>query len=176
MKIKEKLDIASNVIIILTGIVFIYVIGTNYVVPGIVSHFRLRRGESVQGINVDWNQHEATLLVAMRVGCQYCAESIPFYQKLLQMEKSGATSAYILAAFPDDPAATQQYLQLHGMHVQSIRINLAQLGITGTPTLILVDHGGHIIRKWIGVLSQSEEQEVIAALTPLASARRTTIP
>jgi hypothetical protein len=43
-------------------------------------------------------------------------------------------------------------------------VNYSTLGVTGTPTLVLVDSTGRIVDFWVGKLSEVEQQEVIEAV------------
>lgn len=165
MGFKARLELLSNVVIIVVGIVWAYVMGFNYFIPMIRSQLRLRDGARLVAIrDIDWSHHDATLVLVLRVGCPYCEQSMPFYRELANMERSGNTAVHVVAAFPDDPAAVQRYMQAHQLDIESVRVNLGEIGITGTPTLLVVDRGGHLLRKWVGALSGAGEKEVLSVL------------
>lgn len=164
-RIKPWLDLLSNVAIIATAILWIYVVGTHYVVPSLRSWTQLRPGDSIAGVNeINWGQHKKTLVMAMRVGCQYCTESAPFYRRLAHMAQAGETAAQLVAALPDDPASARAYLASEQISIPSVEIDLNKVGITGTPTLVLVDQRGRVLRKWVGVLSELQQDQVRKAI------------
>ena len=39
-----------------------------------------------------------------------------------------------------------------------------KIGVVGTPTVLLVDSRGRVLRKWIGQLSPSEEAGLLATV------------
>jgi hypothetical protein len=41
---------------------------------------------------------------------------------------------------------------------------LGEIGVRGTPTLILIDGGGVVKQSWVGRLSADEEAEVLSRL------------
>jgi uncharacterized protein (DUF2126 family) len=52
-----------------------------------------------------------------------------------------------------------------GVKVDEVeQASFIDLGILGTPTLILVDSSGKVVNKWEGALSPSMESEVISQL------------
>lgn len=60
-----------------------------------------------------------------------------------------------------------------GVKVDDVeQASLGDLGILGTPTLVLVDSTGKVINKWEGALSPTGESEVMGQLkTELAGNR-----
>ena len=41
--------------------------------------------------------------------------------------------------------------------------SLGEIRVLGTPTVMLVDSGGRVLKSWVGLLSPSDEQSVIFA-------------
>ena len=66
---------------------------------------------------------------------------------------------------PQEAAQARQYLTNHEIQLNDIKqLGLGSLGVTGTPTLILVDTNGVVIGWWVGKLSPTQEAEVLAKL------------
>jgi thiol-disulfide isomerase/thioredoxin len=112
----------------------------------------------------DWTPNR-TLVVALKKGCPYCEHSMPFYRRLAAMQKAGELNGRLIAIFPDDARVATEIMQqqqlsfpvFSGLDMRSLRIN-------GTPTLVLVDQRGRVIKPWVGELNGTGELDVINAL------------
>ena len=71
----------------------------------------------------------------------------------------------IVAVLPQSVAEAQQYLYGAGLHVDAIRqASLREIGVRGTPTMLLVNSGGVITMVWPGELQPEEQDKVLTAL------------
>jgi hypothetical protein len=164
----RKLDTGTNIVVItvalLIGILFVrnYWVNRNRasVVPAPAVGFQL---PSLPGYN--WYFHGRTLVLALRNGCHYCEDSMPFYRKLVGLAQSRQTNVNLLAVFPDDAQIASQEIKSEGLSMDvSSGVPLAGLDVSGTPTLILADNGGRVLKDWVGELSASQEDQVLEAI------------
>ncbi len=119
-----------------------------------------------QVLGIDWSHHRRTLVLALNSGCHFCQDSAPFYQRLAQMQRPGLDDVEIVALFPNDPEAVRQLMNNEGLALRSVSaVPVEKLGITGFPTLLLVDRDGRVERAWLGLLTASEELEVLSAVS-----------
>ena len=73
--------------------------------------------------------------------------------------------AQLVALLPQTVGEGRAYLEQLGVFVADVKqISLAKLGLSGTPTLILVDGNGIVTEVWVGALAPSKENEVIHRL------------
>src|SRR5712691_5803145 len=99
----------------------------------------LRVGAKIPLTGIEWAKNERTLLLALSQGCRYCSASAPFYQRLTK-EMSGRKNIGVVAVFPQPVSDARSYLNNLGVSVADIReVSLDDLGVIGTPTLILVN-------------------------------------
>lgn len=119
------------------------------------------------------SRHERTLVLALKIGCQYCERSMPFYRRLVAEGRSRPTqSAFLQVALPDEAKLAENYLKIQGLDVPFVAgLNLADLRISGTPTVLLLSANGDIKKAWVGALEPSAEQEVMSVY--LGDRRRT---
>lgn len=103
-----------------------------------------------------------TLVLALSTRCKFCAASVPFYSHLLAASRSGSQGLPIVAIFPNSQDEVQTFAPKIGSPLQTLAgQDFQNLGIAGTPTLVLVDTAGRIRRVWIGELSSKDEQAVL---------------
>ena len=73
----------------------------------------------------------------------------------------------LVALVPQAAEEGQAYLRRLGVDVDDVRqVSLGSMGLSGTPTLILVDGDGVVSDVWVGALTTDKESEVISQLRP----------
>ena len=112
---KEKLEVVTNIVLI--GLACL--VGYNFWQARGIRESPLpasvKVGDQLPSLpRYDWNAHDRTLVLALKDGCRFCEESIPFYRKLAELERSNQIDAHLIAVFPDDPAASS-WLAIPGL-------------------------------------------------------------
>jgi hypothetical protein len=131
--------------------------------PPIVSGTRI----SLSG--VDWGKNGKTLLVVVSSGCHFCSDSAAFYRRLLH-EVEGS-QVRLVAVLPQQIDEAKAYLTSLNVPIDEVRqAPLSSLGVSGTPTLILVDSKGVVTESWLGKLPPDKESEVVSRLHSNSSA------
>jgi hypothetical protein len=166
-KLKNILDVTTNVVVVVFAVVAIGVLVKNYLAPSSVkTSVAIKPGTLFPEIvGVDYKQTPRTLILALNVDCRYCTRSVPFYNSLAEaQEKTGQFN--IVAAFVNkDAALVKSYTEEKQLLVQSIAgVDLDKLGVHSTPTLVLVDSAGKVLDSWRGELQPEGEHEVFNAL------------
>jgi hypothetical protein len=125
---------------------------------------QLHVGAKLPITGIEWAKNERTLLIALSQGCHFCSASAPFYQRLTK-EMSGRKNIGIVAVLPQAVNDARNYLSKLGVSVADIRqVSLDDLGVIGTPTLILVNKEGFVTNSWRGQLPANREDEVLTQL------------
>ena len=111
---KQKLETAANVAVIVVGLMLTFLFVKDYLpsrrtTAGDANPIKAGTRLVVKGVR--WDTSERTLVLALRVGCEFCMQSVPFYGRLDQMRKSGKIQARIIAVLPNDPQSTQAMLK-----------------------------------------------------------------
>jgi Redoxin len=160
--IAKKIETTANVAIIVAAVVFTIVAvrhfrgGSNQPIP----HIPVGAKFGLQGVN--WQDNNKNLVLGLSTGCHFCTESAPFYRELVQYCKQEHVRT--VAVFPQDNAAAEAYLKNEGVQVDEIRqAHLTDIGINGTPTLLLINDAGVVKDVWEGKLPGKSEKEVLAA-------------
>jgi thioredoxin-related protein len=158
-KTRRLLEIAANVAIILVAVAIL----ANFFrsrIPSGQHSTDPKVGAAVSLSGVDWKQNGSTLLMVLQQGCRYCEDSVSFYQEL-RRERNGG-QPHMIAVVPGEPERVSQYLAEKGIVTDGlITASLADLNVSGTPTLLLVDASGHIKNVWVGKLNQDRQQDVM---------------
>ena len=170
---KEKLEVVTNIVLI--GLACL--IGYNFWQARGIRESPLpasvKVGDQLPSLpRYDWNAHDHVLVLALKDGCRFCEESIPFYRKLAELEKSNQIDAHLIAVLPDDPAVVRQLVETQQLAVEAFPgIELSQVKVEGTPTLILVDRQGRVSKVWIGELAAAGQADVVTAISKAGAKR-----
>jgi len=72
----------------------------------------------------------------------------------------------VVAVFPQNQQEVEQYELTHKVTFPKIvaGFSLTQLQIGGTPTMLLVDQNGKVLKHWSGLLSETAKGELSAEL------------
>ena len=70
-----------------------------------------------------------------------------------------------MAMLPQPVAEAEQYLKAEGLHVDQVRqATLDEIGVRGTPTVLLVNSAGVVTKVWAGKLQPEEQEQVLRLL------------
>ena len=173
----KKLEVLANIAVITTSLVVCTVLIRRYLLP---SNRRAavsaptgtnpispnpRQPSIAPGIKivlptVDWTKSNRTVVLALSTSCHFCAESAPFYQNLAKEKRADVR---ILALFPQSLQDSHSYLDKLGINVDDVvQSPLSAIGVSGTPTLLLLDKDGAVIDSWVGKLSDVVAEEVMS--------------
>jgi hypothetical protein len=127
-------------------------------------------GKVVPLHGVDWEANGTTLVMYISTGCHFCQESTPFYQRLTAVKGHGKVK--LIAVLPQSVEESTKYLHEHGIKVdQVLSASLTSIGVTATPTLMMVSENGVVFDSWRGKLNDDRQNELLAKLAkvPLSS-------
>ncbi len=170
---KNKIEVAANVTVIVLAVVIGSVfLKDRFGTPGPGPN-EVKVGDQLPGLHAySWKAHDRTLVLALRNGCHFCEASMPFYRKLAQLEQSSQIGVHLIAVFPDDPAVVRQVVETQQLTIEVLPgLELGQVKVQATPTLMLVDEQGRVSKVWMGELPAAEEAEVIAAISKPSAAQ-----
>jgi len=161
-KVRRNIELTTNIAIITVALLLGIVLVKNYLLPRAPnSPPTVPTGSKVSLQNVNWAAKKRTLLMVISSSCHFCTESADFYKKLAY-ERTKYDDMGIIALLPQDVGAGQAYLKTLGVSVDEVRQSpLNAVGVTATPTLILVDDKGVVTDSWVGKLSAEKELEVL---------------
>jgi len=111
---------------------------------------------------VQFGGADRTMLVVASPTCRYCVASIPFYRRLLERATADGAVAIAFVHPLGLEDGFQKLLAGSGLgKALRIGVDLQQLGVNQTPTLILVDRFGRASRIRTGTLPETKEEEEV---------------
>jgi len=160
----KQIEVVSNVAIIAVAVLLGVVLVKSYLFSGKPDSYRgIAAGTKIEVRDVDWAKSNHTVVLALQKGCHFCTESAPFYQRLVSQASQRGTR--IIAILPNEIEASREYLSALNVRISEIRqMPLNALKVGGTPTVILVDDKGVVVRSWVGKLPPNDEAEVLSML------------
>jgi hypothetical protein len=169
MNIRGKLETAANAATILAALVLSFVLIKVYLLPSAL-HRPIRNASAtavgtsmkdrIEG--VDWQKNGRTLVLALSTQCHFCTASAPFFRTLVSQARK---SVKIVAVLPQPVKTGQEYLSAEGVRVDFVtQSSLSRIGISGTPTMLLVNSAGRVTNVWVGMLKPKEQEQVFRVL------------
>lgn len=169
-----RLDKVANIALILACALFIAHLARNYYISREVDtnlQPDIKVGELVKlpGADTAGSQSAtATLVMALSTHCGFCQASMPFYQKLSTFKNSSPVNMRLATVMPESKEEAEAYLKKYGIAADIVlSAPISQVGVNGTPTLLLLDSENKLVRSWVGQLNNSQESEVVSQLQKL---------
>lgn len=126
--------------------------------PALESQSSSLVGNSLSIPNLDWRASPRHSVVAFSSSCNFCRASIPFYRRL---GEQGKNPLIILTPANDNEA--QRLLTAQGVKARAVvKLDLKAYSIRITPTLLVVDSQGKILRAAQGRLDAEKEEQFLS--------------
>jgi thiol-disulfide isomerase/thioredoxin len=155
------LEITSNIAILLVAIAIGIVLVKDHRLGSPQVPSELKQGDKVAGFAEV--RYPKTLVLALSTDCHFCNQSAPFYQALSHIVDP--KRVHLIAVFPQSVETARAYLQEKDIAILDVQHReLRSISVGGTPTLILLDNSGRILKSWFGALDKPSEELVIQQL------------
>ena len=160
-----KLDIITNILTISVILLLGYVLINKFILNDKAvpksSEANSLIGKQIDIPNINWSKNSQTLLIVLSTTCHFCTENVPFYQKLAQ-QFNKKEELKLMAVFPQQQSVAKDYLSNNKIAINDIfQIVPSEIGVKGTPTILLLDNEGKVIQAWLGKIPASEEEKII---------------
>jgi len=162
-KLQTLANIASIIVSVLLSVVLVkvFLLPQKGPAPNLTQpHAGMNMKQSLPGI--DWARNNRTLVLALSTQCHFCNESAPFFRRVAD---EAGKDLRMVAVLPQSTAEAQTYLTNQGVRVDEVRqAPTNSIGVTGTPTLLLVNSAGVVTHVWVGKLQPDQEAEALSIL------------
>lgn len=160
-----KLETVANVTIIVTGVLVSSLVFKTWVSSARADAARqpYRTGEKIEQIaGVDFSKAPRTVLLVVRSSCVFCSQSMSFYKRLAELRHKKGTDFRVVGLTTEPVEVGERYFSKNGVSLDTVAsYEDVEFRVRATPTVILVDHDGRVIRSWVGLLSGIHEEEVV---------------
>jgi hypothetical protein len=120
-------------------------------------------GQPIRLPGVDWQATPMTVVLQISSNCHFCNESMPFYHKLVEARHRQGDRVGLIVASQDGIRLMQDHLAGQQLIVDKVlHARLDSMGLTGTPTILLVDARGVVKRTFLGKLDSSGERQLLS--------------
>lgn len=169
-----RLDKVANIALILTCALFIGHLARIYYIgrgadPNLQPEIKTGEVVKLPGSDTALRQSApATLVMALSTHCGFCQDSMPFYQKLAAFKNSSPVNLRLATVMSESKEEAEAYLKKNGVTTDIVLSTpMSQIGVNGTPTLLLLDGENRLVQSWVGQLNNSQESEVVSQLQKL---------
>lgn len=123
------------------------------------------RGRTIQVSGLSFPRSRASVVLVISTNCHFCQDSLPFYRTLSGDLRGKAD---LLAVLPQPQPEAAAYLKAAQVEVTQIAsASPSQLGVSGTPTLLLLDRSGKVQEVWFGRLDETKQAQVRSRIAQL---------
>lgn len=170
-KIKNLLEVTTNIAVLVVTLVLVTMFVRSYFATTSTKRVnvagKLTSDTAIGEIkDLDFVDAPRTLMMVLSTGCKYCIQSAPFYKTLSAMRGRLTGRTRIVAVFPQNEQDVKSFLQEHQLEIEfRPNVDFEKLGISSTPTLILLDSRKNILDSWVGSLSKGEQEEVAKVIS-----------
>jgi hypothetical protein len=114
---------------------------------------------------------EYVVLLVISTQCHFCTESMDFYRDLTSHYRSARLR--FVAICPQTPQQCSEYLGRYGVSVNRVAsASSSDVGVPGTPTILLVDRTLTTLATWIGRQNPEGEHAIRSQLLRVAGLHR----
>lgn len=171
--LSRGIEIVANVATLVVAVLLSVVLVKNYLLPASPSRLisaSVRPQDLITtGTNlsnrlsaVDWDKNGRTLVLALSTSCHFCTESAPFFRHI---RESIGKDVKLVGVLPEPVVEAESYLSREGVHLDEVRqVSLDKVGVTGTPTMLLVNKDGIVMQTWVGKLAPDKQEEALNAI------------
>jgi hypothetical protein len=166
----KRLEVTANVSVLIVALLCGYVLIVNNVfgirhrdsVAQQLSLSEPLKGTTIKLSGVALDKSHPALVFAISSRCHFCIESAEFYREVTTLRQQHSIKSQIVMAFPQNAGESKEFLDRYKIQPDKIVTEpLEELGVTGTPTLLLVGTNGKVEREWIGRLSPEQREDVL---------------
>ena len=119
-------------------------------------------GRRLEIEGVHWASSGLTAVLFINSHCHFCVDSAPFYREVADMHRRHRNGLTVAALSIDAPQLTRDFLSKERVVVDAIyQMSVPVKGLSGTPTLLILDGHGIVQRVFTGVLDQTRQQEFL---------------
>ena len=153
--------ITETVVLFLAVATLSVVLGRIYLHPSAPAQRSSLVGASLTLPNVQWSANRYNVVLAISATCHFCQESAGFYHSLAQLP----AQANLIVVTEDDRAGIETFLKSKAISASQIVCeSLDTIGVGRTPTVLVVNEKGVVLKSLAGKQAPEAEEQFLAQL------------
>lgn len=119
-------------------------------------------GTNIALSQVQWSADKYNVVLVISAECRFCIESAPFYHSLGEL----ADRVNLVIVSHDDRASLDRFLESQRISAKEevTSASLSEIGVRGTPTVLLIDKKGIVKRVFAGKQPSKVEDGLLSDL------------
>lgn len=114
---------------------------------------------------LDYSGSDRTLVLFLSTDCIHCQHATPFFKSLAgKLAGVSPTASRMVAVYPQSAVRIRQSEGEALPFETKSDVDLGELGVRSTPTMLLVGRNGAVIKSWLGAPKGEVEREISASL------------
>jgi len=125
------------------------------------------QGEVVPALpGADYAAVDQTVVLFLRSSCIYCEQSLPFYRRLVEARELRRASIRLVGITLENKEILDAFLVKGSVKLDATAsVDVGDWKkLAKTPTVIVVDREGRVVKSWVGLLAPPLENEVLQQL------------
>jgi len=162
---KPSIETIANIAVILVAILVATVFVKNNFIKSAPAPRQSMVGQTIKLDGIDAHAANVTVLLALSSSCRFCDASSAFYQRLTALRRDTGNKFQTVGVFRESVESAQEYLTKKGLIFDGVISNPTDdLKVHGTPTMLMVNSEGKVIKEWVGLMDDTEQKEAIDLL------------
>jgi peroxiredoxin len=159
----SRLEAASNIAVIIASVILVAVLVRHEWPGSPPGSPKALEGATVNLGPLTNAPVKRNLVLFISENCHFCEQEMPFYRTLRDKLPSRVS---LVAVFPQHEPEPERFLAARSIKVDHVASSdsLSQIGVTGTPTLLLVDERGKVKHVWLGAQPDAQHEEIVASI------------
>lgn len=119
-----------------------------------------------------WGESQRSVVLAITSQCPFCLRSLPLYRKLDKAIRASRPDISLFVVSSEPRTTMEAFLEDEQIKTKRVfHSSLGALGITATPTALIVDRSGIVRHVFVGQLDEAKERELFVQLGLTAATR-----
>lgn len=160
---RTKLESLSNLAVIIAAIVFVVALVHHEWPSPQPGTSAWLQGKTIDLAPLAGSPANDDLVMFISEACPFCRQEMPFYRTLRRRLPKNVS---LIAVFPAHQAAPKKFLAAHSVAVDRVVLSdsLVQIGVTKTPTLLLVNGRGKVLQAWVGAQPSAQHKKILSTI------------
>lgn len=164
------LDRTSTILTIAAALALLYFVAAQHWSPPTtrdpdVRPTPLTKGDLLPLPAIQASRSRYSVVLVLSSQCTFCVDSVPFYRQLIEGRPPDVP---VVGIFATPPGGGPDFVREHELRLDAVlETPLGEVGVRGTPTVLILDRESRVQGVWVGRLAAPVEEQVMTTLLKL---------